>query len=112
MMPRLLSQYASPALYQHVRDLGSQADPEAMANAMLMIGARPDASALLPTIHVPSLVIGATDDPIIPISESEAVRRSPAKHTMRDFAPMWSSQQPRIPTSFTAVLQSWLQRIK
>lgn len=50
-----------------------QASPDALANAMEMIRDRPDASALLPTIQVPSLVIGATDDPIMSVEESQLV---------------------------------------
>ncbi len=111
MMPRLLSQYASPALYQQVRDLGSHADPEAMANAMLMIGERPDATALLPTITVPSLVIGATDDPIITVSDSAAVATALPNAQCVILPQCGHLSNLEYPTQFTAALQSWLQRI-
>jgi pimeloyl-ACP methyl ester carboxylesterase len=73
MMPRLLSAYAPATVHAHVATMALQASPDALANAMEMIRDRPDASALLPTIQVPSLVIGATDDPIIQVAESQSV---------------------------------------
>lgn len=111
MMPRLLSQYASPALVQQVRDLGSQADPEVMANAMLMIAERPDATTLLPTITVPSLVIGATDDPIITVSDSQAVAGAIPNAHCTILPQCGHLSNLEYPTQFTAALQSWLERI-
>lgn len=73
MMPRLLSTYAPASVHAHVATMALQASPDALANAMEMIRDRPDASALLPTIQVPSLVIGATDDPIMSVEESQLV---------------------------------------
>lgn len=111
MMPRLLSQYASPTCVQQVRSLASQADPEVMANAMLMIGERPDATGLLPQIHVPSLVIGATDDPIIAVSESQAVAAGlPDAHCV--IIPQCGHlSNLECPSQFTTALQAWLQHI-
>ena len=73
MMPRLLSSYATADVVTHVRQMALQAPPTALANAMEMIRDRPDASALLAHIQVLSLVIGATDDPIISVAESQHV---------------------------------------
>jgi pimeloyl-ACP methyl ester carboxylesterase len=73
MMPRLLSPYATADVVTQVRQMALQASPAALANAMEMIRDRPDASTLLAQIQVPSLVIGATDDPIISIAESHHV---------------------------------------
>ena len=71
MLPRLLSAHAGPGMRRHVHALASSAQPRVSANALLMMRERPDATALLPHITVPTLVIGASDDPIIPAHESQ-----------------------------------------
>ena len=70
MLPRLLSQHAGTGMRRHVHTLAASAQPRVSANALLMMRERPDATPLLPQITVPTLVVGASDDPIIPAHES------------------------------------------
>lgn len=111
MMPRLLSAHASPDVYQHVYQMALHASPTALANAMEMIRDRPDASDLLPGITVPSLVIGASDDPIIPVSESQLVADAlPNSHCEIIPACGHISNLER-PAQFNAALARWMARI-
>ena len=71
MLPRLLSAHAGAGMRRHVHTLAASAQPRVSANALLMMRERPDATALLPHITVPTLVVGASDDPIIPAHESQ-----------------------------------------
>lgn len=73
MLPRLLSEFTGNGIKRIVRDMAASAPTRTLANALLMMRERPDATPLLPHITVPTLVIGATHDPIIPAEESRAM---------------------------------------
>lgn len=111
MMPRLLSTHAAPAVFQQVAHMALQAAPAALANAMEMIRDRPDARDMLATIHVASLVIGATDDPIIAVAESErdatALPNSQCV-IIRDCGHISNLERPH---QFNAALAGWLTRM-
>lgn len=111
MMPRLLSTHASPSLHAHVRELALHAPADALANAMEMIRDRPDARDMIATIHVPSLVIGASDDPIIAVAESErdaAALPNSQCVIMRDCGHISNLERPQ---QFNEALRTWLARI-
>lgn len=111
MMPRLLSQYAAAEIQTQVRNMALQAQPDALANAMEMIRDRPDATDLLAHISVPSLVIGATDDPIIPASESARVAAAlPHSHCViiPQCGHISNLEQPQ---QFNHALDTWLARL-
>lgn len=112
MMPRLLSEYASPAVRQHVYQMALHASPTALANAMEMIRDRPDASDLLPDITVPSLVIGATDDPIIPVSESQRVADALPNSQCVIIPACGHISNLERPAQFNDALARWMARIR
>ncbi|MFM7680224.1 MAG: alpha/beta fold hydrolase [Roseiflexaceae bacterium] len=111
MMPRLLSAYAPASVVTQVRQMALQASPDALANAMEMIRDRPDASALLPTIQVPSLVIGATDDPIMPVTESQSVADALPNSQCVIVPQCGHISNLERPQVFNAALIRWLTRV-
>ncbi|HWQ13265.1 MAG TPA: alpha/beta fold hydrolase [Roseiflexaceae bacterium] len=74
MLPRLLSPGAPQPLRDEVRRM-IEANPAAgIAAAQRAMAARPDSTPLLATIAVPTLVVGAGQDPIIPLEETRAMQ--------------------------------------
>jgi 3-oxoadipate enol-lactonase len=64
--PPLLSEGADPALWTRVRDLIADQPAESIAAASLGMAERPDSTEDLPNIAVPTLVITASGDKLIP----------------------------------------------
>lgn len=62
-----------PELLATVRKLMDTAEPEGVVGGLLAMRDRKDYLALLPTFHLPALVIGAAEDLAIPPSHSEAL---------------------------------------
>lgn len=64
--PPLLSADAPTELWQHVKSIIAAQSAEALAAASLGMAERPDSSADLPGIDVPTLVITSSEDTLIP----------------------------------------------
>ncbi len=75
MPVRLLSPRAADALKRRVRTLSEQ-KAEAVVHALAAMRDRPDRGALLPTLHLPSLVLVGADDTVTPPSEARAMAQS------------------------------------
>jgi 3-oxoadipate enol-lactonase len=76
MMPRLLgktTQETNPELEAFVRRLIKQQAPVAIRTAIHRMMHRPDSTALLPLVKVPTLVITGEEDALIPVDESRAM---------------------------------------
>lgn len=73
MLPRLLSPGAPQALRKQVRAMIMSNSGAGIAAAQRAMAARPDSTALLRGVSVPTLVVGAGQDPIIPLEESRAM---------------------------------------
>jgi pimeloyl-ACP methyl ester carboxylesterase len=111
MLPRLLSEFTGNGMKRLVRDMAASAPARTIANALLMMRERPDATSLLPHITVPTLVIGATHDPIIPADESRAMAdRVPNGHALiiDEVGHLSNLERPDI---FNAAIINWMQRV-
>jgi 3-oxoadipate enol-lactonase len=64
----------NPGLVADTRSRMEKVSPEAIACALLAMRDRPDRTALLRSIRVPTLVITGAEDGLIPPAESEAMR--------------------------------------
>ena len=64
--PPLLSDHASDELWGKVKDMVAAQPAEAIGAAALGMAERPDSTALLPGIDVPTLVVTSSDDTLIP----------------------------------------------
>lgn len=69
--PPLLSEQASPDLWKRVKDLIAAQPPNSIAAASLGMAERPDSTSDLAAIKVPTLVISAEHDAVIPPAASQ-----------------------------------------
>ncbi len=76
MMPRLLgatTREHNPDAEETVRLLIKRQSPHAIRDAVVRMMDRPDSTALLPSLQVPTLVIVGEEDVLTPPAESEAI---------------------------------------
>jgi len=77
MLPNLLgatTRAGRPEVAARVRELALANPPEAIAGAIAAMMARPDSTALLATVHCPTLVVVGDEDTVTPPSVSEDLR--------------------------------------
>ncbi|MEY3990144.1 MAG: hypothetical protein RI985_1225 [Chloroflexota bacterium] len=110
MLPRLLSEFTGNGIKRIVRDMAASAPSRTLANALLMMRERPDASALLPHITVPTLVIGATHDPIIPADESRAMAAQIPHGQAIIIDEVGHLSNLERPDLFNSAIINWMQR--
>jgi pimeloyl-ACP methyl ester carboxylesterase len=75
-----------------------------------MMRERPDAMSLLPTITVPTIVIGATHDPIIPADESRAMADQIPHGQAVIIDEVGHLSNLERPDVFNAAIINWMQR--
>jgi pimeloyl-ACP methyl ester carboxylesterase/acyl-CoA thioesterase FadM len=76
MTPKLLapmSLQTMPEVVQQVRAMAAAGSPHGIAGALAAMRDRPDSTALLPTITVPTLVLAGRDDQLIPVAAARAM---------------------------------------
>jgi len=82
MSPKMLGPTAKPDLAVTVRSIMAHQRAIGIASALLGMAARPDRSALLPFIKVPTLIITGSADVLIPPADSEAMHRAITQSTL------------------------------
>jgi len=109
VMPKMAT---TPAAVEQVRALASKQSPAAIANAVRAMRDRPDASDVLPTIRVPTLVIVGSDDQLtpLPIAQNLAGRIAGAKLEVMPGAGHISNLEN--PAAFNNVLRAFLTSIR
>jgi 3-oxoadipate enol-lactonase len=78
MVPKLLgasTRASRPEVEQTVRGMIGSNSTETIAGAITALMTRPDATALLPTIHCPTLVVVGDEDVLTPPAASEEIAR-------------------------------------
>ena len=77
MAPRMLAPGNQDSrLIEQVRSFMAPSNPAGVIGALLGMAERPDATALLAQVAVPTLVVTGADDTLIPPSESEKMARA------------------------------------
>jgi 3-oxoadipate enol-lactonase len=79
VLPRLVSEATvrrHPEIVASIRNLGLANAPGALEDAVTVLMSRPDSTALLTSIHCPTLIIVGRDDAITPPAVSEALNRA------------------------------------
>lgn len=79
MLPNMVGKFSHenrPAVLQHIRELASKQRPEAVVAALAAMRDRPDMTATLSQIKVPTLVIVGKDDTLTPPSDAEAMAKA------------------------------------
>ncbi|MGZ5445063.1 MAG: alpha/beta fold hydrolase [Thermoanaerobaculia bacterium] len=71
MLPKMLTAAAPEDMREFVREVMMSASREFVIAALRAMAARPDSSALLPSIDVPTLVIVGEEDTITPPTDAE-----------------------------------------
>jgi pimeloyl-ACP methyl ester carboxylesterase len=69
MVPRLLHPQVNPAVIEQIKAMGQQASPQGLAANLHALATRDDASAIVPTISVPTVAICGDLDAISPPAE-------------------------------------------
>ena len=110
LLPRLLSSHVGQGIRRYVHTMALEASAETVAQGLEMIRDRPDCRDLLAQMTIPTLVVGATDDPIMPVHESIALAKDlPNSETliMQDCGHLSNIEQPKV---FNDALIAWMQR--
>lgn len=107
-LPRLLSPAASADLRQWVSDMIEEATPQGVAGALRGMAARPDASAILPQITCPTLVIAGADDVVTPAAEMSAMTKQLPKATYQVLAGAGHLANLEAADAFNAALHTFL----
>jgi pimeloyl-ACP methyl ester carboxylesterase len=76
LLDKLLGPSASPEIVARVKEVVVRQDPAGALSAIRGMASRRDRSDVLPSIRVPTLVIGSTEDRLIPIEEARALSRA------------------------------------
>jgi len=79
MIPKLLgatTRRERPGVVEHVRALVLSSSTEAITAAIGALMTRPDSTPLLPTIHVPTLIVVGEEDGVTPPSAAEEMHRA------------------------------------
>jgi 3-oxoadipate enol-lactonase len=101
----------TPAAVEKVRALASKQLPAAIADAVRAMRDRPEASDVLPTIRVPTLVLVGSDDQLtpLPVAQSLATGITGAKLEVIPGAGHISNLEN--PAAFNAALRKFLQSL-
>jgi 3-oxoadipate enol-lactonase len=79
MIPKLLGETTRrerPAVVEQVRSLALASSADAIAGAIRALMTRPDSTPLLPSIHVPTLIVVGEEDVVTPPAASEQMHRA------------------------------------
>jgi pimeloyl-ACP methyl ester carboxylesterase len=112
MLPKLLARTATnDKLRQDVREAMNPLRPEGIANCLRAMASRPDSSALLGEITVPSLVIAGEQDLVVPFEESGIMAANFADgrlEVMEHCGHMPMLEQPQV---LGKILVDWIAKI-
>lgn len=110
MLPRLLSSHAGPGIGRYVHTMALEAQPETLAHALEMLRDRPDCRDLLPKMTIPTLVVGATDDPIMPVHESVALAKELPNSALVVLPECGHLSNLELPKQFNDAIIDWMKR--
>jgi pimeloyl-ACP methyl ester carboxylesterase len=109
MAPKMLSpRNQDESLIGQVRGLMSSSHSVGVNGALLGMAERPDSTALLSQIVVPTLIITGTDDAIVPREESEKMAQGIRGSQLREIFPAGHLVAFEQPEEFNRVLKEWL----
>lgn len=114
MMPRLLgksTQELNPAVEAQVRRLIKQQSPVAIRGAIHRMMHRPDSTALLAQITVPTLVIVGEEDELTPPEESRRIAEAVPGATLVTIPAAGHLSNLEQPDAFNAALTAFLAKL-
>jgi len=114
MMPKLLGKTTrelNPAIEAHVRRLIKQQSPVAIRGAIHRMMHRPDSTALLSQVTVPTLVIVGEEDELTPPEESRRIAEAVAGATLVTIPAAGHLSNLEQPDAFNAALNGFLAKL-
>lgn len=113
MAPKMLAPTnQDDKMAEQVRALMSPSKPESVVAALLGMAERPDSTAMLAEISVPTLVITGTDDIIIPPVESEKLAGAIRDAKLVKIPNAGHLVPFEQPAKFNRALEGWLKGLK
>jgi pimeloyl-ACP methyl ester carboxylesterase len=110
MLPKLLGATASPDVVTRVRSLGNSQKPEGLTAALAAMRDRPDSTAVLSTLNVPSTVIVGEVDSISPPDEARAMAALLPRAEVEVIPGVGHLSNLEAPAAFTTALRRLLGR--
>lgn len=111
MAPKMLAAFNQDArMAAQVRAFMAPSQPAGVIGALLGMAERPDATALLAQIAVPTLVITGTDDTLIPPAESETLAQAILGAQLKVIPHAGHLVAFEQPDEFNHILKEWLNR--
>jgi len=114
MMPKLLGKTTralNPAIEAQVRRLIKQQSPVAIRGAIHRMMHRPDTTAILPTVTVPTLVIVGDEDELTPPEDSRRMAEAVPGATLVTIAGAGHLSNLEQPDAFNAALNGFLAKL-
>jgi 3-oxoadipate enol-lactonase len=111
MLPTLLSSDADPQAVATLRTIIEGNDPRGIAAALRAMAQRPDSTALLKEIAVPTLVVVGAQDALTPPSEAQALQSSIAGSTLVELPNSGHISNVEQPDAFTQAVQAFLNNL-
>lgn len=112
MAPKMLAAGNQDArMVAQVRSFMATSKPAGVIGALLGMAERPDATALLAQIAVPTLVITGADDTLIPPAESERLAQAIRGAQLKVIPQAGHLVAFEQPGEFNHVLKEWLNRV-
>ena len=114
MLPKMISEQsalARPDLSMFVENMMAHQSSEAVAAASRGLAIRPDRTAMLSSIKVPTLIITGSADTLIPPSESEAMAAAIPGCELVVIPGVAHLSNLEDPVAFNAAVRAFLQRV-
>ena len=114
MMSKLIgpsTRETDSSIEANIRRLIKQQSPAAIRSAILRMMHRPDQTALLPSIKVPTLIVAGEDDEMIPVTESERMAAAIKGSTLVKIPKAGHLPNLEQPDAFNAALGSFLSSL-
>ena len=111
MIPKLLGETtraSRPAVVEQVRSLTLASSTDAIAGATRALKTRPDSTPLLPSIHVPTLILVGEEDTVTPPAAAEEMHRAIAGSELVRIPQAGHLSNLEQPGPFTAAVAAFL----
>ena len=112
MIPKLLgptTMAERPDVVERVRRIALENSPQSLAGAVRALMSRPDSAPLLPSIHVPTLIVVGEEDGITPPADAEAMQGRIAGSELARLPRCGHLSSLEQPVAFNAVLARFLE---
>lgn len=114
LIPNLLSEQTRrerPEVVEKVRKMIESTSPRTIAQALEGMAARPDSTELLPTIDVPTLLIGGSEDRVTPPSDLEFLASAIPDARLKIIEGAGHIPNLEAPTEFNLALTHFLEAL-